>query len=908
MRYGGWHRLSCDPLFDPMKIQAFILIALSLLAGWQGRADSAPVFELNSKEDEVSISFSWDPGLVSESPSFEKNVITLLKPGASHPGYARVLSIDSSWRVASLIQVSVVCQDDEGEPVSASAEGLLDVHLAHMGRRAFLRIEIDPFGAEWPLKSLDAVLRLSSEEPIHSMALKSEAVPAGVLSDYEQLSIPVGLSGAASVSNDFAPRKGFTNDVAWKIPINEYGLYRLSGAQMAAAGVPESVRRSDSLRLTCRDREVPFWTSAEGAFQSNDVLRFFAVALDSEYSTQNVYWLTAEAPGLTTEFREAAPKGTGSAQTTTWTKVVYDQPLFFKAAYQPLDESFDHWFSMEIYGGTSSNLWIQTPHPVATGEVEMAYSLRGVNEYSNYSPDHLTRIYVDSAQVVSRSFDGEKHVYGTTNFPISYLHQVATPLQVSQEKPSGVPAAGYSSAYLKTIDLTYERLLVGDSLPLYITGRSSTGDVRVVSCADDAGWVLDLTDPLQAVVLTNYTWAGAELHFSDTVGAERFFGVFGTSTVQQVDSLEQVRFRDLASTARQATYLLVAPESCHAEAYRLLKHRFKNDWQVQVASPEEVYNSFSYGVVDPLGLQQYIGYAWHHYASPPESVLLVGSGSYDPLQRTGHTEQNTIPVVMGAAPFRRTSLPQWYACINGEDWLPDVSLGLIPITSATEFGRAIDKMIDFAVSATGAIWRGSALLVADDYDGQNAFKSFCVSNTTEHLVQAGFDPVSGIQTAYLDDLTTAQVRQTINGFLNSGGQYLHYMGHGSVEQWAAENIWSVADVTNAVNTVFPVFTVFTCQSGAFHEPDDTCLAEAVLSASGAGSACVAPTALSIQDNAEDLADGFYGSVASNNAATLGEAMQGAFLSLWNHSPYARELRIYTVFGDPALPLKGGAQP
>jgi hypothetical protein len=148
----------------------------------------------------------------------------------------------------------------------------------------------------------------------------------------------------------------------------------------------------------------------------------------------------------------------------------------------------------------------------------------------------------------------------------------------------------------------------------------------------------------------------------------------------------------------------------------------------------------------------------------------------------------------------------------------------------------------------------------------------------------------------------------INGFLHDGGDWVAYMGHGSLNAWSASNFWSRLDAEASSNTIYPIFTIFTCQNGGFQDPVIKTLVESLLFEPAAASAVFAPTAASIQARAALLAEGFYGSFTNPATLRLGDAAEAAFLHLWGQQPYARELLFYTIFGDPALLLDGGASP
>ncbi len=798
----------------------------------------------------------------------------------------------------------------------------LTVQLARMRGRIFLRVAVRPFvqvpetGRLRVYRRIEGFIRVS-EDPPQSRASSARIIRSGASSapfcDDCPARMPVGVSGGSGAPGDYVPRRSVTNDVAWQVRITDSGLYRITGDALAAAGMPAAWRDASRLRISVRDQTVPVWRSTIGVMQSNDWILFYGAAVDATYATQNVYWLSVSEPSPEPDNEFAPAPIEWPTMTAAWTRVSYNPKRFYVASYNPLDDSHDHWFAQSVYGGTTSNFPFATSYPVRTGNVYLVYSLYGVNQYSPVNPDHRSKIWVGGTLAATHEYDGQVHVQGTASVPATAVSSGVTQVAVSQEIPSGVPVGDFSTAYAQALHLHYQRALVVTSTPFFFCGGMTQAAIRLTGLTTTNLWLLDVTDPAHPIQLIGYSVqsnAGAwSLSFGDSVGGARCFALVYTSGVRQAAVSQPVYFRNLSATNRQADYLVITPRDFREPVYRLLKHRFKNGWTVQVCTPDDIYNEFSYGVKDAAALRQYFGFAYHHYRAPrPGYVLLVGEGSYDPLNRLGHGRADHIPVRIGAAPYRRTALEQWFAMVDGDDALPDIKLGRIPAGTAAEVSNAVRKLMACETAATNAAWFESALLAADNADAVNNFKSFAETNSRIHLINGGFDPVFGIQTAYLDDVSQTVARQLMRAFLNAGGQIVFYMGHGSVEQWASENIWHRTDMETSTNTVFPVFTVFTCQSGAFHEPESTCLGKACIVAAGGGSACFVPTALSTQIYADRLADGFYESFAVDRVARLGDAVEAAFLRLWGFNPDARELFFYSILGDPALRLWGGASP
>ena len=422
---------------------------------------------------------------------------------------------------------------------------------------------------------------------------------------------------------------------------------------------------------------------------------------------------------------------------------------------------------------------------------------------------------------------------------------------------------------------------------------------------------LILSQPLSPVELTGFTVesnAGSwSLEFAHSNVEQRCYALFSNSVAAGISGIDIVRFRNLNMTNRQVDYLVVAHDSFKEPVYRLLKHRYKNGLSVQVASPDDVYNEFSYGIKNPAAIRQYFGYSYHHYESPaPEFALLVGNGSQDPMNDLGENDPDLIPVRMGWSVATRTSIDQWFVTIDGSDILADMKLGRIPASAVSNVEHVVSKIIAFETAPTNAFWFETALLVADNNTGID-FKGFTEANTVRHLTNGGFEAFNIIP-AYLDDYPgAAQVRTAIHSELDIGLQFVNYLGHGAEERWAAEVIWENAHAQSRMNTIHPIFSVFTCENGSYEQADFT-LAEAIMLGEHTGSAIFAPSTFAIDFNSEQVSDGYFAAIATNRVERLGDAVHEGFFRLWTINTVAREMLFYTIFGDPAQQLWGGAEP
>ena len=691
-------------------------------------------------------------------------------------------------------------------------------------------------------------------------------------------------------------RAGAEVGASYRIGVTRDGLYRINANTLAAAGI-SNVAGSE-LRLYCTTQEVAMFVSTAGVLASNDYAVFFGEGYDGYYTATNVYWLGTGGSGLRMATRSAAPKA-GIGDVTSYVRTVtMNTSQLYRAFYRPGDDSIDHWFAALIRTNGDTSLVVSVDGPLVNEPAVLGVVLHGLTT-DGANPDHRTHVSINGSGVADFLFDDQSSLVASSSFSIGVMAAGANTVSFRQTQ-SGVLD---DRAYLEEFSIRYTRLLVVTNGFVDFRGKVGTNNYRIGSVVTNVGvFVLDVSDPVEPVLLTNVTFLAApRLRFSDITTQSNRYYMCDTSGIRTVSSLERVEFRDLADTNRQADYIVICPYAFRSSAYRLLKYRFTNGLGVAVAPVTDIYNEFSYGIKDAAAIKQFLGYAFHHWQSPPPKyAILLGDGSYDPRDylKTPGAAADVAPVHLGPTPFEWAAQDGWFATVNGPDMLVDIALGRVPVAADSELSGVVGKIMAYEALSVTNTWHKKALLAADNVDGAYNFKGASTTNVNSHLLSNGFL----CTTAYLDDLTVSQTRSVISNTINSGVYVVSYFGHGAVDLWADESIFNSNDVTRLNNSILPLFTVLTCRNGDFDEPGVVCMAEQLLARPTRGAiAAIAANTLSIEEAAEVFANGFYEALMKTNEyERVGDVMNAGLLKLWTASPASTELLFYGIFGDPAL--------
>jgi hypothetical protein len=360
---------------------------------------------------------------------------------------------------------------------------------------------------------------------------------------------------------------------------------------------------------------------------------------------------------------------------------------------------------------------------------------------------------------------------------------------------------------------------------------------------------------------------------------------------------------NLGDASNEADYLIVTHADFSAAVQPLATHYRDQGLSVLVVDVQEIYDEFGGGLLDPEAIRAFIAHAYAQWARAPAFVLLVGDGSYDPLDHTGYGSGTYIPPYLAMVDpwWGETAADNRYAAVHGADPLPDVFLGRLPVSTAAEATAVVQKILHYARSPQFGDWNARHVFVADNADGAGHFDAMLDTVYDEYIT----DPWIG-ERVYLDALSDEEARQRTLSAWQRGALLISYAGHSSWHQWAVESLFHVRDVAGLHNDRrWPVMLSMTCFTGHFHHPEYGTLDESMLRQDAGGAVATwSPSGLGMAIGHDLLYQGFYKAVFANDVARLGPATLAAKLDLYASSPGLVDLvETYHLFGDPGLPLE-----
>lgn len=663
--------------------------------------------------------------------------------------------------------------------------------------------------------------------------------------------------------------------------------------------------------------------TAEGGFELWQP-EFNATMLE-KYTDENVYWLQVDPlQGL---HMEEHPLSTTGAPTPEY----YTDTLHREESHEWFTFSFtgeDTWFwerlqpsrppgdnsLIELTRTYTATLSDMVTEPIsATLRAELVGRRSTGNQF-----DHHTRVYLNDS---SDPIDDNKWVgisrYGfEKRVPQSLLAEGQNVLTVS------VLLDAYDGqlsddVFLDWFEIEYARQFkaVDDQLRFSRNEAGQTWHYNVSGYASPQVEVYDVTDPLKPVFISSVTAAG-QVSFETTHPGVAEYYLVGSSAMRTADELSYYQPPDLKSLNLDADHVFITHHDFYTATQTLANYRASQGLNTAVIDVQDLYNEFNFGIFHPIAIKNFLAYNYAAWGDLPSYVLLVGDGHWNFKNYQSKSSKvdyiSPTPVFM---PPNLSWVDPWQgevdsanllATIVGADPLPDVSIARLPVNTVQQLQTIINKIIVYEGTSLEK-WQYQLLFIADDADAAGDFAA-----SSNGLISDAVPTGYAVDRIYLDEYASpGDARDAIIETLNSSGaSFLNFLGHGAIDQWTHEGIFTNDDISSLLNgTRLPVVLSMDCLDGYWLHPKQSSLVEELLRVEFNGMiASFSPTGLGVATGHDALQRGFYQAVFQNNERRLGPASLSAKLALYASGGSFDLLHTFTVFGDPALRMKIPAAP
>ncbi|MDX1431229.1 MAG: C25 family cysteine peptidase [Gammaproteobacteria bacterium] len=725
------------------------------------------------------------------------------------------------------------------------------------------------------------------------------------VSDYERVeralsAVQQARSSARQVAREAAraealARKGRRA----KVTVRGAGVYFLDAGTIAGvlgrsvAAVRELIAAN---RLVLGNAGQPVATLAA---EDRAGIYFYGEAVHSQYTEENVYWLS-EGEGLGMRAREGRyPAAVAGA---SFPHVSHAEGNRYTLTHLFDDPDGDYWMWDFRYEDMTFPMF--EPHFViaspgvdanAAGSATLTVRLHGGSE-SDLETDHEASVVLNGTELGTTAFEGLRPHAASFEVPLALLADGDNRIEI-RGRATGIPDQP-SIFYINDFSLSYPRRYRADGNALAF---SSAGH-RAVSIggfgrADVELW--ELANPRRPRRVSGVRVEEQADGYRASFGAPREPTPYLAFTPDAARAPERVIAdvpSDLRSRSHRIDYLVITSSDMLEAAARLVDYRAGQGLRGMAVDVEDVYDEFNDGIRDADAIWAFLHHAHTRWRTGPRYVVLAGEGSFDYKNHLGHGDA-IIPALLTPTPEGLFPSDNLYADVVGNDWVPEMAIGRLPVISAEELDAVTAKIR--AYEQTAGEWTRRMVVAADAPDLGGDFPRD--SDAVAALVPGHVE----LERLHLDEVPATEARASMLEAIRAGRGFVNFFGHSGHMTMGNTRLVDVLDVPGLDNGErLAVVTAFTCLVGQFGFPGQEALGEALVIAPQGGAAAVwSSSGLSLNHRAARLGRGFYESTFTDGELVLGEIILAA------QTRYAREgvdkylLDVYNLIGDPATIVK-----
>lgn len=693
------------------------------------------------------------------------------------------------------------------------------------------------------------------------------------------------------------------------IEVSAPGLYRVSYDDVADLGLQDASVEHLHLRRAGEIVAYAWDGDSDDVFEPDEALRFYAEPRFSRWTAQDVYHLTVgDVQGTRMSSRSGDPTGL-AAGVPNVTRLFEENHLYTPnrfAGLLPRGRDGDRWVWDYLDPNHATGTYDFVLDAVDTASpAELTLWLIGYTESA-----HLWEVAANGTRVGNVAWSGQTAVTATLSLPSNLLLSGSNTLSIT------VP--GMEGGWLDAFAIHHRRSAEasGNSVRFASASdapRAYTVGLDVAEPYDAYDDAYDVSDPQRPQRLSNPLVDGETVTVGDPPGGEsRRYLVVAENGLRSPDVVrEAVPLIEGGTDPTGADYLVISHPDFIDDLDPLVSLRRSQGLSVVVVNVLGIYDAYGDGRPDPEAIRTFIRDAYATWVPQPTWVLLVGDGSYDPRQYKADSTPTFIPPYLADAdPWAgETAADNRYACVDGDDTLPDLLLGRLPVKTAGETQVVVDKIVAYETDPFPGGWNADVVLVADDEDTAGDFS--IPSDGTASYVGAPFTVTRrycGGASADVSDCSAAERDALYAALLedwHQGALLMQFTGHASWQQWAAERFLHLDDLAMLSNDRrLPLVAEMTCFTGAYHRPELT-FDETLLIQNGGGAVTVwGPTGLGVDAGHTYLSQGFVDALFSDGVGTVGEAALSGKIALTESGQSLDLLDTFLLLGDPALrPLR-----
>ena len=668
-----------------------------------------------------------------------------------------------------------------------------------------------------------------------------------------------------------------------KLSVREDGWYRVMQAAIVGAGFNANADLR-YLQLYEDGIEIPIRinsTRNSGPLRAGDSIEFYGLSLQTLSTDTRDYWLVSgNVPGKRIKTQTSKNVNTGQVWSESFEQTVElrERLLYFSGL---LNGDTPNFFGQVINGRpVDQNLSIRHLHSQTTSASRLEVALQGVTWQ-----DHAVSVMVNGLEVGPVSFRGVAHKVAEFSLRPGVLREGEN--TVTFQRLNG----DMDISLVDYVRLSYPHTFQADDDYLQFV---LTGSARISGFSNPRVHLLDITEPHNVHILIQKTEKAVDGYSINLqTDQTRTFVALSDQRVRQVAAISFNRPSNWNANAKGADFLIITHRDFIGSVEPLAHLRRREGMAVAVLDVQDIFDEFSYGAPGPWAIRDFLSWTQTHWERAPRFVLLVGDGSFDPRNHLGNNgDPDLVPSPLVDTALLETASDDWFVDFDN-DGVGEMSLGRLPARTAGEADTMVSRIVNYVPENTVQ----KVLMVADRSDTNATFNFEAASDELAALLPSSL----GVERIYRGNRAASEVRDKIINGINQGAQVVNFTGHGSVEVWTGESIFSTSDTAGLTNgDRLPLVLMMTCLNGLYQNPVRESLAESLVRSETGGAIAVwTSSGMTSPSPQLDMSRVLFNELFGSESLRLGEAIRNAKRG-------TRDLdvrRTWMLFGDPTMRIR-----
>ncbi|MEK7396393.1 MAG: C25 family cysteine peptidase, partial [Candidatus Poribacteria bacterium] len=642
-----------------------------------------------------------------------------------------------------------------------------------------------------------------------------------------------------------------TQGLSYKVVVNKNGIYKLDYYYLSKAGIDPSTIDPRKIELRTGGKQIPIYVEGyiDGKFDMGDYIEFYGMKNNSIYTDDNVYWLswaTKENPNIKSWImivKDGKPQlATAPAPVAFKTTTRFEENKDYDPLKNVTSETADHFFWRPFRG--------QDPKYNKTAPVEIALPLRAPNLYSNFltlricfqgvtfakgASKHIVNVKLNDSLMDVAVWEGPNEYISESTIRQGDVHRSNWLVLESEDNNDTRDDTDPKwDLFLNWIEVEYWHEFVPEDDKLEFSTetvpavtKNALFSISKVTKPNVEVFQIDKLGAVAKIINSDVKQDGATytVSFEDNVTQPTKYYVTTVSAILQPKSITIDEPSTLHNPANHIDYIMITHKDFLKSTQRLADFRRKQGLEVLVVDVEDIYDEFSYGIFDPRAIKRFLRYAYFNWEIMPTYVLLMGDAHWDykyvydvyykkyPIYPRIYVPTYHAP----SMPYGETAMDHRFVTVSGDDIIPDMIIGRIPVDTPEEADTVVNKTIEYETQTNFGPWQSKIMLIADDEKSKSGDEVFEDSrrDLAENYVPVGYETLP----VYLRVIKEPYLaRREIFRYMDEGVVMMEFAGHGGSYFWTHEDIFDGDDVQKLKNSFYPFVVTTTCENGYFDNP------------------------------------------------------------------------------------------